>query len=71
MRRHRERMVVIRGQPLACLMCGYRMFVARRGQIQSRLLSFLNLDWLGSTTTSYACGSCGHLHEFSDAERGD
>ena len=52
------------GIPLACKHCGNGEFAHRRAQLNTRLLSFFDLDWLNATEDVYACTRCGFLQWF-------
>ena len=54
----------IGGVPLSCKHCGHGEFSHRRAQLNTRFLSFLDLDWLNASADVYACTRCGFLHWF-------
>ena len=52
------------GKPLKCLICGNDTFYSRKGQLNTAMLSFLDLDFLNKTAICRICESCGHIHWF-------
>ena len=52
------------GVPLTCKHCRHGEFVYRRVQLNTRLLSFFDLDWLNASADVYVCTRCGFLHWF-------
>ncbi len=59
-----KRITIRTGEPLACLVCQFDRFFERKGQLNSALASFLNLDWANATAECWVCGRCGHIHWF-------
>jgi DNA-directed RNA polymerase subunit RPC12/RpoP len=49
------------GRAIKCPICGDDRFWTRKGQLQTRLLSFLDLDWTGPTADCYVCATCRHI----------
>lgn len=56
--------VQVAGKDLRCQFCGYDGFLERRAQLNTALLSFLDLDWTNKSATVFACTRCGFLHWF-------
>jgi hypothetical protein len=55
----------VKGQPFNCLVCKHNTFWEKRAQMHGALLSFLDLEWLGSPTCDcLVCSECGHVHWF-------
>ncbi len=54
----------VNGNPLACLVCGHDMFTERPAQLNTRGLTFLNLDWANKSARCLVCDACGYIHWF-------
>lgn len=54
---------------LECKHCRHTTFVMRKSQLNTALLTFLNLDWLNASAEVYVCTRCGYLHWFLTAAR--
>ena len=54
----------ILGKPLKCLICGHDRFTVRNAQLNTRMATFLNLDWANKTAECFLCEQCGHIHWF-------
>lgn len=52
------------GVELECKHCGSRRFAHRKGQLNTAVLSFFDLDWLNPSADVYVCKDCGFLHWF-------
>lgn len=52
------------GKPLKCLVCGNDTFFERKAQLNTRALTFFNLDWANKTADCLVCESCGYIHWF-------
>jgi predicted nucleic-acid-binding Zn-ribbon protein len=53
------------GMPLACPHCGGDRFESRPVQLNTRVLTFLKLDWMNRTATALACQRCGMIQWFA------
>lgn len=56
--------VQVAGRALTCLVCGGEQFWKRKAQLNTRLLTFLDIEWANPNATLYVCDSCGHIHWF-------
>lgn len=54
------------GKRVACPICGDTDFAARKVMLNTRKLTFFNLDFLNKTATIYRCLRCSHLLWFED-----
>lgn len=52
------------GRPITCLHCGHDRFVEKRALLNTRGLSFFDLDWLNRSATTLTCTACGYVHWF-------
>lgn len=52
------------GELLTCRVCGFDRFFARRGQLNTSLATFLDLDWVNATADCMVCGRCSYVHWF-------
>jgi len=59
-----EERVTINGKPLTCGHCGNDVFLTRRAQLNTRLATFLGLDWINESADVFVCSKCGQLHWF-------
>ena len=58
------------GAQLACLVCGCDLFFPRKGQLNTAVASFFNLDWTNPTADCVVCGRCGFVHWFLGSKDG-
>lgn len=58
--------VSIAGHPLRCLHCQNDTFYERRWQLNTRGMTFLDLDWLNPSARNYVCSRCGRIEWFTD-----
>jgi hypothetical protein len=49
------------GQQLRCPICQHDRFGMRRSLLNTRWLTFLNLDWANRRATNVVCARCGHM----------
>ncbi len=45
-----------------CRVCRFNLYWSRRGQLNTRALSFLGLDFLNRSAQCDVCARCGHIH---------
>lgn len=57
---------VKRGQKLECIICKGTKFWTRETLMNTKGMSFLNLDWANKTATNYICNQCGYVHWFME-----
>lgn len=56
--------VEINGKQLFCVICRHDLFSRRSVLLNTRILTFLHLDWLNKASTSVVCDRCGYIHSF-------
>jgi hypothetical protein len=62
---HREVTTVeIHGRPLRCQVCGHPKFWRHDVQLNTRMATFANLDWMNAVATCAICDRCGYIHWF-------
>ena len=49
------------GNRLTCPVCGHGRFSLRRSLLNTRALTFLDLDWANRRATNFVCERCGHI----------
>ncbi len=49
------------GHKLQCPICGNNRFSKRKTLLNTRLLTFLKLDWANQGAINYICNLCGHI----------
>jgi hypothetical protein len=60
------------GYDLKCPICNGETFYHREAQLNTRVLSFLDLDWVNPRGDCYICENCRHiLWFFGEDERLD
>lgn len=52
------------GKTLKCLVCCNDTFFERPAQLNTRMMTFFNLDWANKTAICRVCESCGFIHWF-------
>jgi hypothetical protein len=62
-------MVKVSGYDLKCPICGGTEFSKRTSLLNSRGLTFLNLDWSNQGAINYICERCGYILWFIDDGR--
>lgn len=56
--------ITIAGNKLICPICRYDWFWHRTTLMNTRGLSFFNLDWANKEADNYVCDNCGHVMWF-------
>jgi hypothetical protein len=56
--------VLVLDKPLACLVCGGGEFARREVAINTKGMTFMNLDWLNRSGDGAVCTACGYVHVF-------
>ena len=56
--------VEVKGKQLVCNHCSNDMFWTRKIQLNTPGLTFLNLDWMNKSATTFVCSECTHIHWF-------
>lgn len=59
--------VTIKGNELRCPVCSNGRFWEQQAQMNTAVMTFLNLDWANSSATCYICSSCTHVSWFLKA----
>ena len=49
------------GKIVSCPICGCAQFQSRNALLNTRGMTFLNLDWANHKAKVYVCDRCGHL----------
>jgi hypothetical protein len=49
------------GHKLTCPICQHQLFTTRRSLLNTRGLSFFDLDWANRQATNFVCAQCGHI----------
>lgn len=62
-------MAIVNGYDLKCPICGGSSFTKRTSLLNSRGLTFLDLDWLNQGAINYICKKCGYILWFIDDGR--
>ena len=52
------------GKVLKCQFCGHDQFHQRDAQLNTAVMSFMNLDWMNTSAICYVCDQCGYIHWF-------
>lgn len=56
-------------QPFACLICGHEDHIRRQVMLNTRGLTFLDLEWLNQGARGMVCSRCGFVHAFVERPR--
>lgn len=57
----------VAGKPVRCSHCGNTEFASRKILMNTRGVTFFNLDWLNRGAFTLTCQHCGHIEWFSTA----
>jgi rubredoxin len=49
------------GHQLRCPICQHDSFTMRRSLLNTRGLTFLDLDWANRRATNFVCAQCGYI----------
>jgi transcription elongation factor Elf1 len=49
------------GKQLTCPICAHTRLTTRRSLPNTRVLTFLELDWANRRATNFVCENCGHV----------
>lgn len=55
---------VKKGLKLECVICKETLFWTRETLMNTKGMTFLNLDWANKCATNYICNTCGYVHWF-------
>lgn len=61
--------VKLNGYELVCPICKGKKFDRRSSLLNTRGMTFLNLDWLDANAINYICNTCGYILWFIDDGR--
>ncbi len=64
-----ENEYVVAGKQVVCPHCGGTQFEEGRAQLNTRALTFLDLDWADRNADVLVCRNCGHLEWFINLDR--
>lgn len=56
--------IQIAGVDLHCQICEHDRFFERKGQLNTRALTFFRLDWINPAACCLICANCGYVHWF-------
>jgi hypothetical protein len=54
----------VAGVDLRCQICQHDSFFERKGQLNTRGLTFFRLDWINPAARCVICANCGYIHWF-------
>ncbi|MHC4943281.1 MAG: hypothetical protein ACYTG7_09715 [Planctomycetota bacterium] len=49
------------GKKIDCPHCGKDQFIEGAAQLNTRMATFLDLDWVNKSATTLACANCGRI----------
>ncbi len=58
----------IKGHKLSCPICRSTQFWTRKTLLNTKGLTFMDLDWLNKEADNYICDSCGYIMWFLPKE---
>ncbi|MDD4051713.1 MAG: hypothetical protein PHR28_07445 [candidate division Zixibacteria bacterium] len=58
----------LKGHKLVCPICGSTQFWTRRTLLNTKGLTFMDLDWLNKEADNYICNTCGYIMWFLPKE---
>ena len=58
--------VSIENRPVSCCHCGHDEFYYRETLLNTRGMTFLDLQWLNKAAQSYICAQCGYIMWFAE-----
>jgi len=56
--------IFIKGKQLKCRICDNSTFYSRKAQLNTPIMSLLDLDWTNKSATCYVCSKCTHIEWF-------
>lgn len=56
--------IIIKDKKLVCPVCGHTNFYTRKSLLNTRGLTFFNLDWANRDAMNHICESCGYIYWF-------
>jgi hypothetical protein len=58
----KESEILLAGVKLTCKHCNHDRFNARNALLNTKVLTFFEVDWLANTAEVFVCTRCGFLH---------
>ena len=58
----------IKGNKLSCSVCKNDTFWERKTLMNTKMMTFVKLDWLNKKAQNYICDNCGHVLWFLDKD---
>lgn len=58
----------IKGNELKCNVCNNDTFWERKTLMNTKMMTFVKLDWLNKKAQNYICDNCGHVLWFLDKD---
>lgn len=59
----------INGQDIRCIHCGHGHFEEGTAQLNTALLSFVNLDWANRSASVLMCKNCSYIMWFGNTPK--
>jgi predicted nucleic-acid-binding Zn-ribbon protein len=56
--------VDVLGRPLKCQVCGHDQFWRHQVLLNTRTLTFFDMEWMNRDATCVVCEQCGYVHWF-------
>lgn len=56
--------VALNGKELVCHHCNHDTFYVSRAQLNTAAMTFLGIDFLNRTASTFICAECGFIHWF-------
>jgi predicted nucleic-acid-binding Zn-ribbon protein len=56
--------ITIKDKKLECPICGHNKFYTRKSLLNTRGLTFFNLDWANKYAMNHICENCGYIYWF-------
>jgi len=64
MSNHPAEEIIVSGKKLVCPICEHTHFITRKSLLNTRGLTFFNLDWANKSAMNYICDHCGYIFWF-------
>jgi predicted nucleic-acid-binding Zn-ribbon protein len=61
----------LEGKSVQCPHCDGTQFIAGEAQLNTALMTLIELDWINKTASILTCTSCGQIQWFSVGPSGD
>ena len=56
--------IEVKGNRLVCPVCGNKLFHERKTQLNTPVMTFLDMDWANQNALNYYCSECGYMFWF-------